>query len=416
MHPHSHAHSHEHKPANVYVLIPVIICFLITHFNSEKITAILESYSYDEAFIQKLLAYIIPFKISAYFICVAIIAFPFIGELKKYCRFKVKDIGIAFGVWLLLFAAFFNLMPLSMGYGYAEMSVHPFDMQTGWYYKRLLMPALAYITGFRNITPYFVFSQILSLLFILFTYNYLKHTLQHLSTTLRILALVSVCSLEFISFLFFYPGYADHLLCIILLCAYCFHFSERSLVALFVLGLCTHELSLFVFMPLILLKLKGKTRIIASAVGVLYVLIYSLSSNFNFDKLLAVHAVENKPALLWVIENPLLVLFGIAISFKLLWMVVIKGMMSAPAQQGQMMLALLISSLILCLLGIDTSRMMAFCFPALLLALPIFYQKIKPAFANAVMVVNLLIPYFSVSIPSGVLSAVYFKELFTKLF
>jgi hypothetical protein len=129
-----------------------------------------------------------------------------------------------------------------------------------------------------------------------------------------------------------------------------------------------------------------------------------------------VYAIENKPALLWVIENPLLVLFGIAISFKLLWMVVIKGMMSAPAQQGQMMLALIISSLILCMLGVDTSRMMAFCFPALLLALPVFYQKVKPAFANTVMVVNLLIPYFSVSIPSGILSAVYFKELFTKLF
>lgn len=416
MHAHSHAHSHEHKPVNVYVFIPVIICFLITHFNSEKITTILSSYSYDEAFIQKLLAYIIPFKISAYFICIATISSSFIIEFKKYSRFKLKDIGIAFGVWLLLFAAFFNLMPLSMGYGYAEMSVHPFDMQTGWYYKRLLMPALAYITGFRNITPYFVFSQILSLLFILFTYNYLKHTLQHLSTTLRILALVSVCSLEFISFLFFYPGYADHLLCIILLCAYCFHFSERSLVALFVLGLCTHELSLFIFMPLILLKLKGKTRIVASAIGVLYVLIYALSFNFNFDKLFAVYAIENKPALLWVIENPLLVLFGIAISFKLLWMVVIKGMMSAPAQQGQMMLTLLISSLFLCLLGVDTSRMMAFCFPALLLALPVFYQKVKPAFANTVMVVNLLIPYFSVSVPSGILSAVYFKELFTKLF
>ncbi|HNR19114.1 MAG: hypothetical protein IPJ79_15805 [Bacteroidetes bacterium] len=416
MHSHSHAHSHEHKPANVYVLIPVIICFLITHFNSEKITAMLASFSYDAVFILKLLAYIIPFKISAYFICIAIIAFPFIRELKKYSRFKVKDIGIALGVWFLFFAAFFNLMPMSMGYGYAEMSVHPFDMQTGWYYKRLLMPALAYITGFRNITPYLVFSQILSLLLILFTYNYIKHTLQHISTTFRILVLASVCSLEFICFLFFHPGYADHLLCIILLCAYCFNFSERSLVALFILGLCTHELSLFVFMPLILLKLKGKTRIIASTIAVLYVSIYALSFNFNFDKLFAVHAVENKPALLWVIENPLLVLFGIAISFKLLWMVVIKGMMSAPAQQGQMMLALVVSSLILCLLGVDTSRMMAFCFPALLLALPVFYQKVKPAFANALMVANLLIPYFSVSIPSGILSALYFQELFTKLF
>lgn len=416
MHSPSHPHLHEHKPANVYVLIPVIICFLITHFNSEKITALLYSFSYDDLFIQKLLGYITPFKISAYFICIAIIAYPFMREVKKYSRFKLKDIGIAFGVWLLLFAAFFNLMPLSMGYGYAEMSVHPFDIQTGWYYKRLLMPALAYITGFRNITPYFVFSQMLSLLLILFTYNYLKHTLQHLSTTLRILALVSVCSLEFIGFLFFYPGYADHLLCIILLCAYCFHFSERSLVGLFVLGLCTHELSLFVFMPLILLELKGKTRIVASAIGVLYVLIYALSFNFNFDKLFAVHAVENKPALLWVIENPLLVLFGIAISFKLLWIVVIKGMMSAPAKQGQLILALIISSIILCLLGVDTSRMMAFCFPALLLALPVFYQKVKPVFANAVMVINLLIPYFSVSIPSGILSAVYFKELLTKLF
>lgn len=406
----------EKKSASVFMLLPALICFLITHFNSQKITAILLNFTNDDAISQKILDYINPLKISIYFLCIIIIVLPVLKELKGNFKIKPKDILLSAAVFSLLFLAFFNWRPMSMGYGYAEMSVHPFDMQTGWYYKRLLMPALAFMSGFRNITPYFLFSQALSFVLIVILNQFLKNTLKEVSLLNRALILLSVCATEFVSFLFFYPGYADHLLSILIVLAFCYRFSEKGIFSLFLLSVCTHELSIFIFLPLIILRLPVKSKLLFLTASGIYLLIYAASFNFNLSELIAVHNVSEKTTVQWILEQPAYFFLGILISLKLLWLIIIKGIFDSPKEQGIFMLVMLLCSLLLCFMGVDTSRMMAFSFPVLLMAIPAFYMRTKHQYANAIMFCNLIIPYVTVGLSTGVITVIYFKEFLLKVF
>jgi hypothetical protein len=391
------------------ILFPAFILYAIIHFNSDVLKNILPAfhYKYD---IEKTLSYLAPVKANLFFLAVLYLAWFLKNELQQIIiQIKVKDSVPPLIAFIILELAFWNFMPMSMGYGYAEMSVHPFNIGTGWYYKRLLMPALAYITGFRNIHLYFIFSCFVTYLLMLLVWMIVKR-LNQFSANVKLLIFFSLCSLEFISYQFFFPGYADSMLAIFLLLIYLFHFSESSKVRLFVLALATHEISIFLCLPFIFLLNNSSYRIICASIIFIYCILYLIAFQFNVSALFMVHKVEGLSMMQWIQNNYLVFLCGILAAFKLLWIPIIYGVKYSPPPERKMIAGILIAAFVCCFIGVDTSRIMAFAFPALLLSLPVTSLKMPLNLFLIMMIANLLLPHISVSLIMGIVKIPYFHD------
>lgn len=393
-------------------ILPALVIFSIIHFNSEVLRNLLQgSFHFDNLKTTKVLHYLIPFKVVFFIIAIISLIFPLPKELFIiFSPVKSNDLFIPLIAFCILQLAFWNFRPMSMGYGYAEMSVHPFDMPTGWYYKRLLMPAIAYLTGFRDIILYFIFSSFLSYVFLLLIWIFLKQQFSHIGNLKVFLVFISVCSLECVTYLFFFPGYPDHLLSIFILLLYCFPLSERSKLSLIILAVATHDVSLFIFLPVILFQLNVNNRSLPLICFGIYGLFYLLAFQFNIPHLFAVHKIENSSPLQWAKQNPALLLSGFLIAFKLLWLIIIYGIRLAEKSTKPYLLTLLSVAFLVSLMGVDTSRLVAFGFPLLLLLLKPVYEKINSKIFFGIIVANLLIPYLNISLNMGIIKVIYFKD------
>jgi hypothetical protein len=395
----------------IRIVVPGFILFTIIHFNSDVLKSVLTALSFDPYSIKKIIHYLLPFKVSFFFLSVCFLAYPLKNDLHRIIReIKLKDVWPPVIACIILQMAFWNFMPMSMGYGYAEMSVHPFDMPIGWYYKRLLMPALAYIFGFRDIHLYFIFSMLISFLLTLAVWQTIKKQLPGVSFPLRLLIFFSVCSLEFVSYHFFFPGYVDSLLSILILLIYFYDFPDTSKVILFVLALATHELSVFLFLPFIAFRCPPVHKMICAVVIFLYCVLYLASYNFKIHDLFLVHRVGGYTILQWIKGNWLIFLCGVLISFKLFWIFLFYGIKESNPAQKNVLTGILLSGFSCCFLGVDTSRLMAFAFPALLFSIPVVINKIPRYLFIAIMAVNTIIPYITVSLNLGYIKVTYFKD------
>lgn len=392
------------------IVLPSLLIFSIVHFNTDVLKSILSALSFDSSSSKKIIQYLIPFKTSIFFLLILYVSWSLKNEIYQFVRgIKPIDLVPPVVAFSLLQLAFWNFMPLSMGYGYAEMSLHPFDMHTGWYYKRLLMPALAYITGFRNIHLYFIFSCIISFTFMLMVWETIKKFIKGVSYSISLLIFFSVCSLEFISYFFFFPGYVDSLLSIFILLIYVFSFSDKSIIKLFVLALATHEVALILCLPIVLLRCSFYYRAIYATVVFIYCFLYLLSFGFDLNALLSVHEVSGITSFEWIKNNPLIFICGILASFKLMWISFFYGIRFSSLKQKHLLIAILLSCFFCCLLGIDTSRLMAFAFPVLLLSLPVVLKKMPQNIFMLLLIANMLLPHITVSLIMGIISVPYFK-------
>jgi hypothetical protein len=205
---------------------------------------------------------------------------------------------------------------------YSQMSVSPFDPAWGWYYRRLLMPAIAHFLGFEGEILYYIYSMILTLALIFCVAAYFEYE----GIKIGLLQLLSISSSGFIIFNFMVAGWADPMMDILFLLLLFVADNEESRLAVLALSLATHEASAFVLVPMILFVLPRKQMLKYFGVILLYFGLYMLSYRLDALTLMKSQVVlDNKIGFDWAILYPWRTIGGWFLSYKLLWIVILFG-------------------------------------------------------------------------------------------
>ncbi|MBC8504821.1 MAG: hypothetical protein ISR58_07790 [Anaerolineales bacterium] len=276
------------------------------------------------------------------------------------------------------------------------MSFNPFETESGWYNTRLLMPFLANFVFLYGKFFYFIFFVLLIFVLIIITTYWLLHQDLGINT----FQLISICTSSFIMYQFQLPGYPDVLLHILLLASIAFQFSNNSKIALLVLSLLTHESSLFITSILSIFILDKKSLVKFYGIFVIYLLFWVSGYGFDLSAALASHRYDNINSLQWVLQNPLREVLGIFFSYKLLWLFIIFSflyLIKVNQKKKALLISLLVlSSIFMTLLAVDTSRLVGWSFIGLLLSVQTIHRMTlkgwRKKILNSIYIVNLMIP------------------------
>jgi hypothetical protein len=197
--------------------------------------------------------------------------------------------------------------------------------------------------------------------------------------------------------------------------------SQPAKFALLVLALLAHEGSLFVGLLLACRYLDRRRGISYLVVLGIYAAAWLASYGGNPGSLLAAHTVQGRSAVGWIVRHPMRELLGLLVAFKALWVLPV---MAAAIEfrrrawkSAGFIVCCLGAGVLMTLLGVDTSRLAGFAFPAILVSLPILCRRYgpdkAPAFLSMVFLVNLLIPSVYVGVNTG---AVVRSGLYAYLF
>ena len=410
----------------------IVLLFLIIHFPKDKIlpliselaNAIRNSCIYDilhnwsPVILTALMnspndiyiAVVAPVKQFCFTVSIIILAHP--NVLSIYCYkaiWSYADIKRRIYTTVYIFFSLFILMlPLglrSQGVSYGWMSIAPFDANSGWQYRRLLMPAMAHILGLYGLWYYF-FSLFLTFLLIYWIISWLDFK----DIKLNFIGLLSLTTSIFISYGFQFPGYPDQLFYLFLVIASCVPLTRRGCVGIIVLCLSVHEFSIFVLLPLVLFFIPRQCLRNVIIVVFLYFFIFLMS--FNFD----IHGVVNsqiivshKSAIDYFLEQPALLLLGIFFSYKLLWLLLglafVRAYNAGDRRLALSSLAVLLCPLIMLPIAVDTSRLAGTGFMALLFSLYILkkYKSRNNLIWHGIFYGNLVIPPLYVGLNTGII-------------
>jgi len=140
-----------------------------------------------------------------------------------------------------------------------------------------------------------------------------------------------------------------------------------------------------------------------------YDVIWLLASGLSIYDIFASHNVSGMSGLEWVISNLSLELFGIFLSYKMIWIIIvwaiIVGIQSEMWEDVKFILANIGTGILMTILAVDTSRIMGFAFPGLLISLSVLKNKISTDFSKRVLAIiylfNLFLPSIYVGLNSG---------------
>lgn len=255
--------------------------------------------------------------------------------------------------------------------GYQKMSrINPFYFKTGWYYKRLLMPALNYILQW----DYLVFSLSLNFILIyLILFYFYKNNIE-----LKWYEELSIFSSSFVITTFILPGLPDVLLHILLMITLIIKMPDKYKYYIYGLCLCTHEGSIFLILPFSYYYTKNIKPVLYLCL--IYIIIYLLSKLTMPYSILHNNDVGGKSTLYWILTSKYWYILGWLAAYKLLWFFPKKNKL------------IIFGASIITLLGIDTSRFIQWGSYSILESL----KENKPN--KCLLIINLIIPsYFIVS-------------------
>ncbi|HTY10611.1 MAG TPA: hypothetical protein VMF88_06030 [Bacteroidota bacterium] len=299
-----------------------------------------------------------------------------------------------------------------MGVGYGEMSKDPFHFldASDQIYQRLLMPAAAFFFQLRGPLLYHLFS--LSLTFCLIFFTLLFFEVQGIRTSL--LERISIATTTFIITQFQSPGYTEQLALLIVLIVVIVPMGALPKIAAVTLALFAHEVSALLFIVLALVSFTKGERLWVGTVLVVYISFWLMSFGFNVSALSGVRSVGGFSGFAWLNRHPLREVGGIAVSYKLLW-VVFAAALIFKGREAKRLLLFLLPGIVATVFGVDTSRLMAFSFLAILFAL--MYVKRHALFSERVLQLllglNLCLPSVYIGLNSGL---VYFDGLYQLIY
>jgi hypothetical protein len=267
--------------------------------------------------------------------------------------------------------------------------------------SRFLMPALAHIFFFRGNFFYYIFSILCNFLLL----HYILMWFARNAIPLPFWQFVSLATLSFVSFNFYFPGYPDVLVHLFLLLALALPIGEKGYLMFFALSLATHEASLFIWVLLTLFLFGRQTWIKFFFIVVFYFFLRIASYGFDLSTAFTPQLVGELTPLQWLGQNMGREFLGLFFAFKALWIFVVAAIYFLTLQRKWkdvlLLVSLVIVSIFITIFGIDTSRLAGWAFLAVLFswkALVDLKNKKIANMINGVNFLNLLIPVYYVSL------------------
>ncbi len=284
----------------------------------------------------------------------------------------------------------------SMGFGYGFMSLDPYGPNPALFTRRLLMPAWADALGLQGVLFYLLFSWALTWALVTALIVWLRRERIHLGP----LGLVSLCTASFVFFSLQMPGYPDHLVFLLLLLSFLATTSAPARLACIALAIAAHEAALLPAALLAVFVLRGPERRLWIALTVLYVaLLFGFSRLTGASPADANLAANEQAPWAYVLDHPERFVVGLAVAWKLLWLLPALAFLGALRhrswREGLAVCGLTAGILPLLLVATDTSRLVAFTLPGILLALVLLFRDRPPSRPFQILfALNLLIPSF----------------------
>lgn len=308
---------------------------------------------------------------------------------------------------------FFGLMLLvtpiglkSLGDGYGRMSLAPYAEPAGLFSRRFLAPAIAELFGMSGYLYFFLFSLLVAFGVIFFVILWLNRQ----GIELGWLPLLSLCTSSFVIFNFEMPGYVDQLMIMLALLMAATPMSSVARLGIVALAMATHELSLVIFIPLVMLFGTAIERKGMVILGVVYGSLFLILNASWFGSISTVHSAippYGKSPLQFFIEEPGLIFLGILASHKLLWIFPVIAAWRAFRRGSYWPAVAVLFPLLFPLFtlpfAIDTSRLMGWGFAGVLLALLYLVKREgkMPQYFMPLMLVNLLVPSLYIGLNTG---------------
>jgi hypothetical protein len=295
---------------------------------------------------------------------------------------------------------------LAMGDSYGRMSLNPFAENTGWYYRRLLKPAIAHFIHLDGLILYYWFSLLLTYIFIFLVVTFLESKVlgyktagetsrKPLNPNLRLLCYVSVATSSFLITDFLWPGYGEHLSFILILLMACIEMNHQARLAVVALCMVNHEATVFALVPIILFCFPKSEIKKALFLIFMYFAIWLASYGLHLNSALATHTIFRKKeisTLQLLIDNWQLAWAGIFFSYKLFWIVFISvASMLYLEKQNKMLFsitAMILFPVLTLPIATDTTRLMGLGFLGILISLSFLINEYKK---TAILILNIKI-------------------------
>ena len=409
----------------VWLWISIFAVFLVLHTPKDKVIVLSEhavNFIFHNVDLVKgifkdtasanwnLQQFIFRIKRIVFLISIVILFYPLLVSLKRsgylWDSQKLKRRLIISGTIFLFLSLFiFPVHLAGAGSRYALMSISPFEASSGWYYRRILMPAIANFLGFEGYLLYYIYSMVINFILIFFVVAYVEHE----GIEINVLHLLSIATSSFIIFNFMLQGFADPLMCILLLLALFVVDHHESRLAITALTLAAHEGSVFILMPLMFFFFPRKDLYKYFLVIAMYFGLYFLSYRLNAINLVESHnLIENKIGIGWAVEYPFRAIGGWFFAYKLLWIIIIYAVFKMlktnnTVKAVSVVSILILAPLIINILTVDVYRNIAGGFLGLLICYSFLMKSGygKTISLNVIMFINILIPSIYVGTNNG---------------
>ncbi len=337
-----------------------------------------------------------------------------------------KDVHFKNANWkkiiFVYFILFILITPVKLGgisFEYANTSVVLFTKLTpinnG---ERFLLPALAHLFFFRGEVFYYLFSLICNF----FLVAALVFWFHRNNFPINVWELVSIGTISFISFQFMAPGYPDVLITIFVLLIFIIPITEVGLLIIFVLSLATHEGSVFIWVGLAYLLREKVSWYKLLLILLIYIFFRFLGSSFDLSVVASPKTVAGWKVSEWLFYNFDRQLIGWFFAFKLGWVLIFSALFFwlklRSWENIRAVVLFLLCGFAITLFAIDTSRLMGWAFPALLISwkeLHLLSVGWHRRFVFLIKVVNLIFPPLYVGLNGVDLPPGLYKSLFNAL-
>jgi len=168
-------------------------------------------------------------------------------------------------------------------------------------------------------------------------------------------------------------------------------FSQRSKTSFLVLALITHEATLFIGSLLAWRFLNKKHFTFYLMALALYAIFWLVGFRVSLESLLSSHNVDGMSGVEWVFQNPKAAALGSFMAFQIFWILPLLAVIidSRERQWGRVIFIGLGSTtgVLLAFLAVDTSRMVGWAFPAILMSLETIQKHLPPRKASRLLTV-----------------------------
>ncbi|MFH1946879.1 MAG: hypothetical protein ABIJ23_01845 [Candidatus Magasanikbacteria bacterium] len=376
------------------LLYAIVTTFAVANFPVMKF-AYFFGITRDSAVIMRSFVFFIAIIILFYF------AFKNIGSLKSFLSWNTFFRSIWVSIFLLILVS--TLKVAYMGEVYANISLSPFDQDIGFFYRRILEPALAYFLQLKGEVLYGIFHFLITFSCIYLIIAWLE---KKLFVKLRIWQLVSIMTAGIIINQFQSPGYPEPLILLMALISLFIPLNKYGRISILALMFLTHEsAALFLGLVFSWFYFPKEERKYYVLLPLLFYLLWLANYGFSFTNLFLGHlTLTNGNALSLFLKNISNIGLPIFFAYKFLWFFVIFSLYDYLKQKKYKSFIRIATIIIVPLALIvipDTSRVIAWGSIGVFLAVAHSYKYLRSRMFNLILMANLILPSVAVGIGSG---------------